>query len=231
MILTSHQPLYLPYLGHFEKIAKSDIFVYLDTVSYSKWNWYNRNKIRTSTGWLWLAVPVLTRGKHNQLLNEVKIDNSQKWRKMHLKAIEMAYSKAPFFDSYIDFFRETYKKEWEYLSDLNEHFIRFFMKELGIDTKFVKGSELPFELEGEKSDRVLDLCKKMKADVFIFGKDGETYAKVEDFENSDIKIVFQNYKHPEYPQIHGEFIPYMSVIDLLFNCGSKSLEILTSNQS
>ena len=71
----------------------------------------------------------------------------------------------------------------------------------------------------------------MKADVFIFGKDGETYAKVEDFENSDIKIVFQNYKHPEYPQIHGEFIPYMSVIDLLFNCGSKSLEILTSNQS
>jgi hypothetical protein len=231
MILTAHQPLFLPYLGHLAKIADSDVFVYLDTVSYSKWGWNSRNKIRTSEGWLWLVVPILTHGHHNQRLNQIKIDNSQKWKKKHLKAIEMAYSKAPFFELYIDFFRSIYKKEWTHLSDLNENFLKFFIKELGIKVEFVKASSLPFSLEGEKSDLVLDLCKKMKADVFIFGNTGKTYAKVQDFESSGIKTIFQEYQHPEYSQIHGEFIPYMSIIDLLFNCGPKSLEILMNHQS
>jgi len=220
----------LPYLGHFAKIAASDVFVYLDTVSYSKWSNNSRNKIRTSDGWLWLVVPVLTHKHHNQVLNQIKIDNSQKWKKRHLKAIEMSYSKSPYFESYIDFFRDIYKKEWTYLSDLNESLIRFFIKELGIGVEFVKASSLPFNLEGEKSDLVLDLCKKMKADVFIFGKDGKTYAKVEEFESSGIKTIFQDYKHPEYAQKHGDFIPYMSIIDLLFNCGPKSLEILLTDK-
>jgi len=231
MRLTAHQPLYLPYLGHCEKIASSDVFVFLDTVSYAKWGWFSRNKIRTAEGWLWLVVPILTHGQHNQLLNQIKIDNSQKWRKKHLKAIEMAYSKAPYFELYHDFIQETYKKEWTYLVDLNEHFLRFFIKELGIDVEFVKASSLPFNLVGQKSDLVLDLCKKMKADEFIFGKTGKIYAKVEEFEASCIKVIFQDYKHPEYPQIHGEFIPYMSTLDLLFNCGPKSLDILMSDQS
>jgi hypothetical protein len=229
MILTAHQPLFLPYLGHFAKIADSDIFVYLDTVSYSKWGWNSRNKIRTSEGWLWLVVPILTQGHHNQKLNEIKIDNSQKWKKKHIKAIEMAYSKAEFFELYINFFRDTYKKEWTYLSDLNEHFLKFFIKELGIHVEFVKASSLPFALNGEKSDLVLDLCKKMNTDVFIFGETGKTYAKIDDFESSNIKLIFQEYKHPKYFQVHGEFISHMSIIDLLFNHGPKSLEILKNN--
>ena len=232
MILTAHQPLYLPYLGHFEKISQSDVFVYMDTLSYSKWNWISRNKIRVGygEGWIWLAVPVLTNGHHNQKINEVKIDNSQKWKKKHLKSIEMSYSKAPYYKKYIEFFKEVYSKEWVYVSDLNECFLRFFIKELGIQVKFIKASELEFDLDGVKSNRVLDLCKKMKCDVFIFGKDGKIYADVEDFNKSNIKTVFQNYEHPEYSQIHGEFIPYMSIIDLLFNCGDNSLKILKNNQ-
>jgi len=226
MILTAHQPLFLPYLGHFAKIADSDIFVYLDTVSYSKWGWNSRNKIRTSEGWLWLVVPILTHGHHNQKLNEIKIDNSQKWKKKHIKAIEMAYAKAEFLELYINFFRDAYKKEWTYLSDLNEYFLKFFIKELGINVEFVKASSLPFTLNGEKSDLVLDLCKKMNTDVFIFGETGKTYAKIDDFESSNIKLVFQEYKHPKYSQVHGEFISHMSIIDLLFNHGPKSLEIL-----
>jgi len=226
MILTAHQPLFLPYLGHFAKIACTDVFVFLDTVSYAKWGWYSRNKIRTSEGWMWLVVPILTHGHHNQPLNKIKIDNSQKWRKKHLKAIEMAYSKAPYFELYHNFFQETYNNEWTYLTDLDEHFIRFCIKELGIDVKFVKASSMSLNLEGQKSSLVLDLCKKMKPDVFIFGKTGKTYAKVEDFESLGIKVIFQDYKHPVYSQIHGEFIPYMSIIDLLFNCGPKSFEIL-----
>jgi len=229
MILTAHQPLFLPYLGHFAKIADSDVFVYLDTVSYSKWGWNSRNKIRTSEGWLWLVVPILTHGQHNQKLNEIKIDNSQKWKKKHIKAIEMAYSKAEFFETYIEFFRNAYKKDWIYLSDLNEYFLKFFIKELGINVEFVKASLLPFKLNGEKSELVLDLCKKMNADVFIFGETGKTYAKIKDFELSNIKLMFQEYKHPKYKQVYEEFISHMSVIDLLFNHGPKSLEILKNN--
>lgn len=230
MILTAHQPLFLPYLGHFAKIASSDVFVFLDTLSYSKLGFYSRNKIRTNDGWMWLVVPVLTHGHHNDPLNQMKIDNSKNWRRKHLKAIELAYSKAPYFELYHDFFKETYSMEWEFLTELNEHFIRYFLKILKINVKFIKSSSLP-ELEGEKSSLLLDLCKKLNADVFIFGKTGKKYAKTEDFKSSEIKVVFQEYKHPEYFQIHGDFIPYMSIIDLLFNCGPKSLEILMSHQS
>ena len=93
--------------------------------------------------------------------------------------------------SYIEFFRDAYNKEWTYLSEINEYFLKFFIKELGISVEFVKASSLPFKLEGEKSDLVLDLCKKMQADVFIFGETGETYAKIKDFVSSNIKIIFQ----------------------------------------
>jgi hypothetical protein len=220
--------MYLPYLGHFEKLAKSDVFVYMDTLSYSKWNWFSRNKIRVKygEGWLWLAVPVLAGGKFNQKINEVKIDNDQKWKKRHFKAIECSYSKAPYYKEYIDFFKEAYSKEWMFLSDLNEYFLRFFIKELEIQVKFIKASELKFDLDGVASDRVLDLCKKMECDMFIFGKDGKLYAKAEDFKKSNIKIVFQDFKHPEYPQVQGKFIPYMSVIDALFNIGGQETRAL-----
>ena len=230
MILTSHQPSYLPWLGLFSKINSSDTFIYLDTVQYSKWDWSSRNKIRTSEGWIWLTVPVLSGGKHGQKFTEVKIDNSQKWNKKHLKAIKMSYSRAPYFDLYYNFFKEVFEQEWIYLSKLNEFVLLNLIKIFGINTKFVKASE-SLKLEGEKSELVLDMCIKMNADEFIFGGEGKNYAEVEDFESSGIKPIFQEYEHPVYSQIHGEFIPNMSVIDLLFNCGPKSLDVLLDKDS
>lgn len=229
MILTAHQPSYLPWLGFFSKMVKSDTFVYLDTVSYSKWDWGSRNKIRTHEGWMWLTIPILTGGNSNQIFTEVKIDNTQQWARKHWKSISMNYSRAPFFSLYENFFRDVYSNEWTYLSELNEHITKFLMKSLGIKIKFVKAST-SLQLEGHKSSLVLDMCMKMKADVFVFGGEGKNYAKIEDFENAGIKIIFQEYEHPVYPQIHGEFISNMSVIDLLFNCGPKSLDVLLSNE-
>ena len=230
MILTAHQPSYLPWLGLFSKINSSDTFIYLDTVQYSKWDWSSRNKIRTSEGWIWLTVPVLSGGKHGQKFTEVKIDNSQKWNKKHLKAIKMSYSRAPYFDLYYNFFKEVFEQEWIYLSKLNEFVLLNLIKIFGINTKFVKASE-SLKLEGEKSELVLDMCIKMNADEFIFGGEGKNYAEVEDFESSGIKPIFQEYEHPVYSQIHGELIPNMSVIDLLFNCGPKSLDVLLDKDS
>jgi hypothetical protein len=224
MILTAHQPVYLPWLGLFHKIALSDAFCYFDNVQYLKKDWNNRNQIKTQDGPIWLTVPVLSRGYREKKIREIEIDNSTPWRKKHWKSIYLNYKKAPFFSEYADFFEDAYKREWQYLTELNEYMLKWFLKELGIEVKYYKASEM--DLKGHKSDLVLDMCKKLGADLYIFGALGKDYAKEEKFNREGIKIYFQDYKHPVYPQLWGNFLPFMSIIDLLFNCGHKSLEIL-----
>lgn len=224
MILTAHQPVYLPWLGLFHKIAISDGFCYFDDVQYQIKDFNGRNKIKTAAGPIWLTVPVKAKGYRDKKIREIEIDNSQDWRNKHFKSIYINYKKTPFFSNYADFFEDTYKKKWQYLTDLNEYMLKWFLKELGIKVKYSKASELNFQ--GYKSDLVVDMCKKLKADLYIFGALGKGYAKEEDFTQKGVKIYFQDYKHPVYPQFNGEFVPYMSIIDLLFNCGNKSLEIL-----
>ena len=105
--------------------------------------------------------------------------------------------------------------------------LKWFLRELGIKTQFLKASEYTFQ--GTKSDLVLDMCKQLKTDVYIFGTLGKDYTNVRDFENNNIKIIFQDYKHPIYNQLHSEFKENISIIDLLFNCGPDSYNILMSN--
>jgi len=226
MILTGHQCVYLPWLGLFHKIALSDAYIYLDTVQYLKKDWNNRNKIKTIQGGIWLTVPVQTKGKFNQTLKEVQIDNSVNWRKKHWQSIRLNYSKAPYFNCYAGFFEEIYQHEWDYLNDLNKTILMFLLEELKIKVDFIDSDKL--NLVGEKSDLVLDMCLKTKADTYIFGTLGKDYADVNKFNENGVKVIFQEYKHPEYKQQFGKFEPYMSVIDLLFNCGNDSLDIIMS---
>jgi len=227
LILTAHQPSYLPWLGLFHKIALADKFIFFNDVQYSKWDWSTRNKIKTPEGDAWLTIPVLSGGKHGQKFTEVKIDNTQKWKKKHLKTILLNYKRTPFYDKYYSFFEQLYEKEWEYLSDVNEYMLKWFLKELGINIEFLKATD--FDFQSSKSDLILDMCKKLKADIFVFGKLGKGYANIDDFNNENIKTIFQEYIHPTYPQIHGNFISNLSILDLLFNCGPKSYEIIMSN--
>lgn len=226
MILTAHQPVYLPWLGLFHKIAISDSFCYFDDVQYLKKDWNNRNKIKTFNGEAWLTVPVLTKKHKEKSIREIKINNSINWRNKHWNSIYLNYKKAPYFDKYSNFFEDVYNKEWHYLTDLNEYMLKWFLKELGIKVDYYKASELNFK--GYKSELVLDMCKKLGTDLYIFGSLGKDYADTEDFNKEGIKIYFQNYKHPIYAQMHGEFLPYMNIIDLIFNCGGNSFEILMS---
>lgn len=227
MILTAHQPVYLPWLGLFHKIAISDAYCYFDDVQYLVKDWNNRNKIKGQNGEMWLTVPVLTQGYREKSIRKIEINNSIDWRKKHWKSIFLNYKKAPFFNKYADFFEDTYKKEWQYLTDLNEYMLKWFINELGIKVKYYKASELNFK--GHKSDLVLNMCKKLKADLYIFGALGKDYAEEDDFKKKNIRIYFQEYKHPIYFQLHGAFIPNMSVIDLMFNCGPRSLNIIMQN--
>ena len=224
MILTAHQPVYLPWLGLFHKIALADAFCYFDNVQYQIKDFNGRNKIKTAQGPIWLTVPVKAKGYRDKKIQEIEIDNSQNWQEKHFKSIYLSYKKAPFFGNYADFFEDVYKKDWEYLTDLNECMLKWFLEELDIKVEYSKASEQNFE--GYKSDLVLNMCKKFKADLYIFGSLGKDYANEENFLKQGVKIYFQDYKHPVYPQLHGKFEPYMSIIDLLFNCGPESKNVL-----
>jgi len=218
-ILTAHQPVYLPWIGLFHKIAIADSFCYFDSVQYQTKDWNNRNKLKGPNGAFWLTVPVKSKGHFNKKVGEIEVNNTINWRKKHLKSIEMNYKSTSYFNQYIGFFRDCYKREWTHLSDLNEYMLKWFLDILNIKVKYYKMSEIDFE--GRKSDLVLDMCKKLSADLYIFGALGKDYVKEEDFAEKDIKIYFQNYNHPVYPQLYGKFISHLSIVDLLFNVGAE----------
>lgn len=229
MILTAHQPVYLPWLGLFHKIALSDTYVYLDTVKYLKQDWNNRNRIKTAEGPAWLTVPVATSQSDNWILKDVKIVADQKWRIKHWRTIANCYRRAPYFNRYSDFFETVYGKEWQTLSELNLYMLQWFLDTLDIRVRLVKASDYNFE--GHKSDLILNMCKQLEATTYIFGEQGHNYAELGDFESAGVSVIFQNYTHPKYDQRFGNFVAHLSIIDLLFNCGSHSTEILLGDNT
>ncbi|MGB2600808.1 MAG: WbqC family protein [Candidatus Omnitrophota bacterium] len=222
MKIAIHQPQYLPWLGYFDKMDQSDVFVLLDDVQYKKNEWQNRNKIRNSEGWQWITVPVLY--EFGQEIREVNIDTAGNWREKHIKSIELNYSKAPYFDKYFTFFLDIFEREWQSLSDLNTHFIEYFKETLGIKAKLIRSSNL--NVQTSSTERLVDICKLLEADVYLSGAGGEEYLDVELFKQSGIGLEFQAYKHPRYEQVYEGFEPYMAVADLLFCQGDKSIEII-----
>jgi len=225
MILVAHQPEYLPYLGFFYKAAKADKFIFVDHVQFEKDNFQNRNRIRTGPGpdgWDWLTVPV--KNRLAQKINEVEIDNSRYWAKKHWKNIYFSYHKAPFFDKYKDFFEQLYSRKWEKLSDLNETIICYLFKELDIQVPIYRSSD--YNITGQKTDMIINLCKAMEANTHLSGQGGKHYADQEKFRMSGIDNQFSDFKHPIYSQQFEPFVPNMSVIDLLFNYGPESRKII-----
>jgi hypothetical protein len=228
VILTAHQPVYLPWIGLFHKIAMADTFVFFDEVQYQPKDWNNRNKIKAGAEAVWLTVPVLRTGHREKTFREIEINNDVPWQRKHWRTLSLHYRRAPHFDTYAPFFEDVYARSWQYLADLNEHMLRWFLDVLGIRMEFLRASDLHFK--GTKSDLVLDMCMRLGADVYIFGALGRDYAEVERFEAASIKAIFQDYHHPVYPQQYGEFISHLSIVDLLFNCGSRSLEVVMGGQ-
>ena len=233
MILSSHQPQYLPWLGYFDKINNSDCFVFLDTVQYKEREFQNRNKIRGGDGWIWLTVPVISKGQGRQNIADVKIDNSLDWRNKHWGSIKHCYGKTPFFNKYAGFFEDIYKTRWEKLMELNIHIIKHLLKELEIDTPLYYESEVG--TSSRATDRIIEICQKLKADTYLSGAGGRAYLEEEKFPRAGIKLEYQEFKHPIYCQRSGrdeeDFIPYMSAVDLLFNEGDNSRNILKGKLS
>lgn len=227
MLVGIHQLHYLPWLRYFDKIARVDVFIVLDNIQYNKNGWQNRNRVKTAGGATLLTAPVYE--KHLQNLDEVRINTTTSWRKKHWRTISQAYVKAPFFAEYAPFLEAVYAQEWERLNDLNRHLLEYFVSALGITTRIAYASALG--VPGQATDRLVNLIHAVGGDRYYSGAYAlETYLEKDRIEAAGIGLVLQKWTAPVYPQLHGEFVPDLSILDLLMNCGPRSLEILLGDR-
>jgi len=228
MKVSVHQPQYLPWLGYFDKIINSDIFVFLDCVQYKHREFQNRNRIRTQKGWMWLTVPVITHNAREQLVSQTKINNAFPWQRRHLNAIKNSYGKTPYFEKYFPFFENIYNKKWDRLIELNLTIINYILCQLRVKTNIMFESDIKTSSTG--TNRIIEICKKINADTYLSGIGGKNYLKQELFTKENISLEYKTFKHPVYDQINTssaeQFQPFMSIIDLIFMYGEKSREIL-----
>ena len=222
-VVAIHQPQFLPWLGYFDKLDRSDVFCLLDTVQYKKNEFQNRNRIKTADGWQWLTVPVTYR--FPQRIYEVGLNQTVDWQRKHLRSLETNYRKAPYFDTYIARFEEFYQQSYEMLVDVNVACIQLLMDLLGLNSKVVLASSLQVETD-DSTLRLVKICQALDGDAYLSGKDGAKYMDLDTFHKDQLELVFQDFNHPEYPQCYGPFEPNLSVVDLLFNCGPESLTII-----
>jgi len=223
MIVSIHQPQYLPWLGYFDKIDRADVFVLLDNVQFKKNEWQNRNKIKTAQGWQWLTVPVLY--QFPQLISEVEINKRDNWQHRQKQAVLSNYRKAPFWGTLEGFFDEIFSSDWKYISALNIFVVRRLTELLGITTPLFVASEIG-NFPEEPDDRLIAITKHFGADTYLAGSGGRDYMNLEKYKDNGIRVLFQEFHHPEYRQLFGAFEPFLSVVDLIFNHGQESLQII-----
>ena len=217
MIVSIHQPDYIPYLGYFYKISKSDAFVFLDDAQFSNDNMHHWNRIKTPQGECRLKIPV---EQHlGDLINSVRTKDELGWKDKHLKTIEMNYKKAPYFDEIYPEFMRLLQKDYGSLSELNIAINTWIINGFGFGAKLYKSSEM--DIDTVREERVIDIVKLLGGDVYISGHGAKAYQADEHFTEKGIKLVYTDYKPIEYRQQWKKvgFLPYMSTLDYLFNHG------------
>jgi len=214
------QPSYIPWRGYFDMIRKADIFVFYDCVQYDDRGWRNRNQIKTQDGLKWLTIPVRSRGAqtHCIQIKDIPIVWDTAWHKKHLNAISHSYAKAPYVDQYVCLLENYYERRYALLADLTCDLTIALARELGVHrTEFVRSSTLTGE--GKKTDRLLSILRQLGASHYISGPTARSYMESEKFDAAGITIEYMNYQYPEYLQLHGSFMPNVSIIDLLLMAG------------
>lgn len=210
-----HQPDYIPWLGLFYKMYLSDVFVHLDDAQYSNEADHNVNSIKTPQGAFRLKFPV---EQHmGDLINVVRPKYELKWNEKHLKTLEMNYTKAPFFKEAFPELKEIYMTQFPNVAELNITLNEFIAGKFGIKPKFVRSSEFGFETKRE--EKVIDLTVAVGGSRYISGNGARVYQTESHFTDRGVELTYLDYKPITYPQIRGEFLPCMSVLDYIFNCG------------
>jgi hypothetical protein len=222
-----HQPDFMPYLGFFHRFLNSDLWVILDNVQFvSKGKgWNNRDKIKTPNGEKWLTVSV-EKAPLNTPINEILL-SANNWKNDNLNLITANYRKAPFFTEIMPYIEKLYSFECEKLIDFNLKSIDMLLNLFDIKIEKILAS--PLAPVGKNNELVVDILKKVDADIYLSGVGARAYFEPVIFDNAGIQVIWQEFTHPVYNQLHGDFIPYLSSLDLLFNCGvEESKKILRS---
>ena len=221
MLAVILQPSYIPWRGYFDQIRRADLFIFYDDVQYDKNGWRNRNQIKTHQGKQWLTIPVHSQGvTEGTPIKDVRIDWTKAWSKKHLNALTYAYSRAPFFKQNLPLLEEFYSRQDEFLADLTIDFTKKLSRELGIThTRFMRSSEIP-GIEGQKTDRLIQILQHVGAQDYLSGPSARDYIEKEKFVAAGISLEYIRYDYPEYPQLYPPYDPNVSILDLLFMLGS-----------
>jgi len=214
------QPSYIPWRGYFHQIQKAELFIFYDDVQYDKRGWRNRNRIKTPSGVKWLTIPVHSRGAQTEHIpiNQIRICWDTSWNQEHWRTIEYAYHKTPFYEAYAPEISRLYNIQYELLADFTVELTQVLARMLGIiQTRFLRSSSLP--VEGQKTDRLLNILKQVGATHYISGPSARDYVEEDKFSAAGIGLEYMDYNYPEYPQLYPPYDPQVSILDLLFMTG------------
>lgn len=219
------QPTYLPWLGYFALMDRVDVFVFLDSVQFERRSWQQRNRIKGADGPQTLTVPVHKKGLRAQRIAEAQIDFAAGFPHKHVRAIKHCYARAPYFDRYSAELFVIMQRSCNQLVELTIGLIDWLAEQLGIASRCLRSGTLG--AEGREADLLADICRRLEADCYVSPPGSMGYlANSDAFERLGIPVVYNEYDHPTYPQLHGTFVSHMSVLDLMFNAGPDSLNII-----
>jgi hypothetical protein len=223
--LAVHQPNYIPWCGYFSKIRACDVFVFLDDAEISTGQSYvYRSQVRGPNGAEWLSVP--THRSLHQSIRDVTFADA-KWARKHLHKLDALYAKAPHFREVFPLLEPIFREPGELLADFNIRLIRAIAAYLGLERRFERSSEL--KVEGKRDDRHIALAAAVGADRYLSGKGGQGYQDPARFAEAGLRLEVSEYTPVAYSQIHGEFLPGLSIVDALFNCGRGAAELLAAS--
>ena len=224
-----HQPDFIPWIGFFDRLIRSDILVILDNVQFLRRGWHHRDKIKTAHGPMWLTVPVKKKGRYTQLINQVEIDDSHNWREEHLRSLQTWYGRAPYFSKYFPRLEKIYGMNHRLLVDLNVALLEFLAEAFDIRIRRELASSL--DVTGRSTDLLVELVRAVGGDTYLSGLGAKAYLDESKFARAGICVMWQEFEHPVYPQLFGEFIFGLSGLDFLFNCGVECAVILRGEEA
>jgi hypothetical protein len=228
MIVACHQPYFMPWPGFFAKAMRADLLVLLDNVQFPLGSsWMSRNRVKTKDGQLWFSVPVLRKGRGLQRINEVEIFNERGWGEKFCQRLDFSYHHAPYYPDHRPFFDDVFKKGWTHLVGLNLAILDYVRDVLELKSAFQLNSELGVVAAG--THLLVEICRKTEANIYLSSAPGKKYIDEDMLRRAGVEVRYFKYRPPAYPQLWGPFLPNLSIVDLLFNCGPRSCQIISAS--